>query len=176
MIAPTPGSGDADDLTTGSATVSIDAPAATVWELVSDISRMGQWSPENVRSEWLTAGKPAAASRFRGHNELGDLAWTSDCEVVDYEPHHAFSFRTIFVDIVGGESFDTDDDSTTTWRYEIRSAPDGGVTLTESFHQQWLADPDSIPNQLGERQRALIASCQATLERIKQAAENKDSR
>ena len=43
----------------------IEAPPAHVWELVTDIVRMGQWSPEYQGGEWLDgATGPAVGSRF----------------------------------------------------------------------------------------------------------------
>jgi len=52
----------------GSVTVHIDAPAERVWELVSDITRIGEFSPETFEAEWLDgADGPRAGARFRGH-------------------------------------------------------------------------------------------------------------
>ncbi len=36
----------------------IDAPADTLYDLVSDVTRMGDYSPENTGAVWL-AGRPA---------------------------------------------------------------------------------------------------------------------
>ncbi|MGB8503197.1 SRPBCC family protein, partial [Mycobacterium sp.] len=60
--------------TTGSANVHIDAPPLAVYRLVSDITRMGQWSPECYRCEWLDGATGATVdARFRGHNRLGRI-------------------------------------------------------------------------------------------------------
>jgi ribosome-associated toxin RatA of RatAB toxin-antitoxin module len=37
----------------GRATVHINAPPEKVYALVTDVSRMGEWSPECVRAEWV---------------------------------------------------------------------------------------------------------------------------
>ena len=48
--------------------VHIDAPAERVWELVSDVTRIGEFSPETFEAEWLDgADRPRAGARFRGH-------------------------------------------------------------------------------------------------------------
>ncbi|HAS09465.1 MAG TPA: SRPBCC family protein, partial [Acidimicrobiaceae bacterium] len=45
----------------------IAAPPQRVWELISDITRMGEWSPETTGGKWLKgATGPAVGARFRG--------------------------------------------------------------------------------------------------------------
>ena len=52
----------------GSVTVHMDAPPETVWALVSDVTKIGQFSPETFEAEWLDgATGPAVGARFRGH-------------------------------------------------------------------------------------------------------------
>jgi Polyketide cyclase / dehydrase and lipid transport len=46
--------------TTGQARVEIDAAPLTVYQLISDITRMGDWSPECYRCEWLNGATTAA--------------------------------------------------------------------------------------------------------------------
>ena len=42
----------------------IHAPAERVWAMVSDVTRMGEWSPEAVRAEWLDgANGPSVGAR-----------------------------------------------------------------------------------------------------------------
>ena len=44
--------------------VHIDAPAQRVWAVLSDLERMGEWSPECYRVEWLDgAHSPATPGR-----------------------------------------------------------------------------------------------------------------
>ena len=46
----------------------INAPPDKVWELVSDITKMGEYSPEVVEAEWLNgATGPSVGARYRGH-------------------------------------------------------------------------------------------------------------
>ena len=73
--------------TTGEARVEIDAAPLTVYELISDITRMGDWSPECYRCEWLNGATAAEeGARFRGHNRLGKVRWHTDAIVTVADP------------------------------------------------------------------------------------------
>lgn len=52
--------------------VAIAAPPESVHELLADITRMGQWSPECVRCRWIGAASAAVpGARFRGTSRNG---------------------------------------------------------------------------------------------------------
>ena len=65
----------------GSVTVHMAAPAGRVWDLVADITRIGEFSPETFEAEWLDGAEgPGAGARFRGHvrrNGRGPVYWTT---------------------------------------------------------------------------------------------------
>lgn len=44
------------------------ATPETVYELIADVTWMGEWSPESAGGEWLTGEPGAAGSTFRGDN------------------------------------------------------------------------------------------------------------
>ena len=107
-----------------SVTVHMAAPPLRVWELVSDVTRIGEYSPETFEAEWLDgADGPAVGARFRGHvkrNGIGPIYWTT-CRVVACEPGREFAFG------VGGG-----DNPLNVWRYQL--VPNGdGTDVTESF-------------------------------------------
>ncbi len=68
-----------------SVTVHVDAPPAKVWELVSDVTNTGRFSPETFEAEWLDGSTgPEVGATFRGHvkrNGRGPTYWTK-CTVV----------------------------------------------------------------------------------------------
>ena len=105
-------------------TLHIDADPRRVWELISDITRMGAYSPEVFEAEWLDgATGPAVGARYRGHvkrNERGPTYWTV-CEITECVPGEVFEFAVVMRDT-----------PTNTWRYEFAAA-DGGTDVTESF-------------------------------------------
>jgi len=95
-----------------------------IWELVSDVTRIGAYSPETFEAEWVApATGPAVGARFRGHvkrNGRGPVYWTT-CEVTESDPGRVFAFHVL-----------TNGRPTNTWKYELK--PGDGVTeVTESF-------------------------------------------
>ncbi|WP_406236818.1 SRPBCC family protein [Nocardia sp. NBC_01009] len=112
-----------------SVTVRMAAPAEEIWELVSDITNTGRFSPETFGAEWLGgATAPAVGVKFRGHvnrNGWGLKYWTV-CRIDACEPGREFTFTVLGP---GGAALNT-------WSYRFETV-DGGTDVTESFR---LAD------------------------------------
>ena len=54
----------------------VSASPERVYELVSDLPRMGEWSPENTGGKWVKgATGPAVGALFEGTNRLGKKKW-----------------------------------------------------------------------------------------------------
>jgi hypothetical protein len=66
-----------------SVTVHMAASPEKVWALVSDVTRIGEFSPETFEAQWLDgATGPAVGAKFRGHvkrNGKGPVYWTTRC-------------------------------------------------------------------------------------------------
>ncbi len=65
---------------TGPSTVSVfvAAPPETVYDLVADLTRMGEWSPETTEVRWLDGATQAkVGARFRGTNRNGFRRWST---------------------------------------------------------------------------------------------------
>lgn len=144
-------------------TVHIDAPPEKVWGLVSDITKMGEYSPEVFEAEWIDgAAGPAVGARYRGHvkrNEMGPTYWTV-CEVTECVPGEVFEFAVVMRDR-----------KLNVWRYEFAAA-DGGTDVTESFDlgdnlftKLWRPLGGFLREQRNKRDML------RTLERVKAAAE-----
>jgi uncharacterized protein YndB with AHSA1/START domain len=146
-----------------SVTVHMDAPPDRVWDLVSDVTRIGSYSPETFEAEWLDgATGPEVGSRFRGHvkrNGKGPVYWTS-CTVLASEPGREFAFG------VGAR-----DKPLNTWRYRLEPAG-GGTDVTESFELTDTAVLRLYWALLGwARGRTNRNGMRTTLERIKAEVE-----
>ena len=69
-------------------TVTVDADVDDVWEVVRDVTRVGEWSHECVGATWLGDSSSAIpGARFRGRNRAGLLRWGRVCEIVSAEPY-----------------------------------------------------------------------------------------
>jgi Polyketide cyclase / dehydrase and lipid transport len=145
----------------GKATIKIQAPPDKVYGMVSDVTRIGEWSPECVKAEWVDGNGPAVGARFRGHNKLNWLIrWSTTPTVKVADPGKEFMFET---GKPGKEQ--------TRWTY--RFAPkEGGTELTESFEALSYGGLQKLSAKPGKRTAKLTADIQQTLERIKQAAES----
>jgi uncharacterized protein YndB with AHSA1/START domain len=158
----------------GSVTVRIEAPPDRIWDLVSDVTRIGEFSPETFEAQWLDgADGPRPGARFRGHvrrNGRGPVYWTT-CTVTAAEPGREFAFS---VAGLGGATANT-------WRYSIEPAPAStgkpstgkpSTDVTESFEL-----PATLVNRLywllggPARLRTNLNGMRTTLERIKAVVE-----
>ena len=100
----------------------IAAPPERVWALVSDMTRMGEWSPEATGGRWLGgASGPASGARFRGTNRSGWQRWSTTCTVTACEPGRRFAFA-----VTAGPA------KVATWDYEIEPTA-SGCRVTESW-------------------------------------------
>lgn len=102
----------------------IAADPGTVYRLVSDVTRIGEWSPEARSARWIGgADGPAAGAEFRGVSRWGLVIWARRCVVEEAEPGKRFVFRTL------PEPGLSD---STRWSYEFQDVP-GGTRVTESY-------------------------------------------
>jgi hypothetical protein len=146
-----------------SVTVHMNATPEKVWALVSDVTRIGEFSPETFEAEWLGgATGPAVGARFRGHvkrNGRGPVYWTT-CKVLACEANKVFSFGVLMKDKV-----------VNTWGYEL-AASGGGTEVTEFYDLG-----ESLPTKIywaiagKARGRTNREGMKTTLERIKAVVE-----
>ena len=101
----------------------IAAPAAHLYEMVADLTRMGEWSPEAQGGEWIGgASGPALGAKFKGKNQRGWRKWSTTARVTDAEPGKQFAF---VVTAPGGMKV-------AEWSYTFEPA-DGACKVTESW-------------------------------------------
>ena len=142
--------------------IDIAAPPELVYDLVADVTRMGQWSPECYRCDWLdgaTAGAPG--TRFRGYNRLGGYQWERTAVVDSADRGRKFAFTTVD-DRTGRQE--------TQWHYTMEPSPSGTI-LTESFQFLWCSLRHRAAEMFIPRGRQVNRGIEETLLRIKRAAE-----
>ena len=100
----------------------VGASADAVWQMVSDLPRMAEWSPENEGGTWIKgATGPVTGAAFRGSNRHGGKSWKTVAKVVDAEQGRRFSFRVTAMGI-----------PVALWAYDITST-ESGCMVTESW-------------------------------------------
>lgn len=68
--------------------VTVEAEIDAVWDVVRDVTRVGEWSHECVGAEWLAGATEAApGARFRGRNRSGVFRWGRVCKIVSADPY-----------------------------------------------------------------------------------------
>jgi uncharacterized protein YndB with AHSA1/START domain len=147
----------------GEVSLHIKASPAEVWELVSDITRIGEFSPETFEARWRHGYDHAeVGAKFKGHvkrNGVGPTYW-SPCTVTRCEPERLFEFT------VG-----TDTTSLNNWGYRLQAQNDGTL-VTEYFRLE-----TSIPMRVywtlfgALRRRTNERGMRTTLERMKAVLE-----
>lgn len=147
------------------AVIEIAADAPTVWALVSDVARMGEWSPVCRRVEYLDgATSPSEGARFVGHNRQSGARWSRTCVINAYVPERELGFHTLFRDAVG-----------TRWRYRLEPS-DGGTRVVESYElvsmPRWVAAMQRIPGMTSRSRLETNRGMRRTLSQIKAAAES----
>jgi Polyketide cyclase / dehydrase and lipid transport len=73
--------------------IAVGRPAADVYAVVSDVTRIGELSPVCTSGTWdddAQAGKDGAW--FTGHNAIGEFTWDTRCQVVTAVPGREFAF------------------------------------------------------------------------------------
>jgi hypothetical protein len=130
----------------------IPADPLTVYDAVSDITTIGQRSPETHAAKWIKFGK-----KFKGYNHIGPLyRWSTVCKVTDDAPGRTFGFHVAWP-------------SNTSWRYDLAPADDGTeVTLTMTKMRPQAAPVIAIQHMVGVHDRAqhLRAGMEQTLKRL----------
>jgi Polyketide cyclase / dehydrase and lipid transport len=150
-------------LTSDSQQIVINADPERIYGLISDLPRMGEWSPECERVEWTGGSTTAAAgARFTGYNRGGPfrlMRWSRRGRVLAADPGREFAFVT---EEGGRES--------TVWRYRFEPVA-GGTRVTESYQVRWIPAWARIIDVPTNRHRELRQAMSHTLRRLRDAAE-----
>ena len=147
------------------ATADIAAPAAKVWSLVSDLPRMGEWSPENTGGRWIGgATGPAVGAKFRGTNRKGLRRWSTTCTVTAAEEGKRFTFDVTYGPL-----------AISTWDYTFSTTNGGGTTVVEEWTDRrpgWMKVASGPVMGVMDRAAHNQRGMEQTLALLKAAAES----
>lgn len=148
--------------------VTVQVSANTLYDLVSDITRTGEWSPVCTSCWWddkASAGQGGAW--FTGRNEIPGRTWETRSLVVAAERGREFAW------VVGGRFV--------RWGFTL-TPTHNGTTLTESweflpegiamFREKYSDEADA---QIAERTQQALDGIPKTLAAIKRIAESIDA-
>lgn len=149
-----------------SGTVEIAAPAEKVWSMVSDLPRMGEWSPENAGGKWKGGATGATVgAKFKGKNKNGRRVWSGPVTITEAAAPKRLEFAVAIGPIKGA-----------TWSYDI-TPTSGGCSVTQTW-----TDTRSAPLRIGAVTKLVTGQgdrpgyakvlIDTTLANIKKAAES----
>lgn len=147
----------------GTASIEINREPAVVFAAISDVTRVGEWSPECLAARWVGgATGPSVGAKFEGDNRAALLGltlkkWTTTSEVTRCVPDEVFEFVA---------------EGYTTWTYELE--PSGtGTRVTESFDYASQSGAQGFLYETVMRRPAgMVKGMEHTLERIKASVES----
>ncbi|GGC58208.1 SRPBCC family protein [Hoyosella rhizosphaerae] len=143
------------------ATIETTAPPAKVWQIVSDLPRMGEWSPQ-CRKSFFLGGEIGEGSLAININRKGFLVWPTRSRVVTFTPNEKVAFKVLDNNTVW--SYTLEPTQTGTRIIERREAPKGTTKVSQFLVKTVLGGNDDF-------EKELIEGMNLTLERIKAEAE-----
>jgi hypothetical protein len=142
----------------------IERPADEVYDLVSDVAKMGRWSPVCTGGTFDDDGQ-----WFTGTNAMGDAKWETRCRVVVADRGREFAFVNHGVE--GRVEM-------VRWGFRLRPLDDGRTEVTQTWevlpgYPEGLGtDDDGAKGVLDMMQGAALQGMPETLAALKQDAES----
>ncbi len=143
-----------------SASVDVEAAPEAVWEAVSDVARMSEWSPECRKIFVLGGGSTRVGTRMLGINRRGAAVWPTTSKVVRFEVGREVAWKVR--------------ESGATWSYELEPT-ESGTRLTGRRELPAYAPLTRLAGPLiggaAGHDDELAEGIRTTLERIKASVE-----
>ncbi len=104
--------------------VEVEATPQQVWDVLGDVTRVGEWSHECHTATWTPGSDGATVgAQFFGNNRSGRMSWGRRCTITESKPGRTLVYRTS-----GGIPPDS-----TEWRFDLGGLPSGGTRIRQSF-------------------------------------------
>jgi hypothetical protein len=147
-----------------SGSIVVRSSPEALYDLVSDVTRTGEWSPVCTACWWDEGQSAQVGAWFTGRNEVPGRTWETRSQVAVADRGREFAF------LVGG--------SLVRWGFTFEPVADG-TRVTESWKflpagRQLFAERfgDDAQRQVEDRTRAAHEGIPATLAAIKRIAES----
>lgn len=128
---------------TVSDTVDIDADPDTLYAMVSDPTRMGSWSPENLGATVIDpapGGEAYVGMSFVGRNKRGPATWVTRCTVTAADPGRRFAFRVHAIGVRKPRLRAAN----ASWEYRFESTAPGTTRVVETWTDDRTSWPDAV--------------------------------
>ncbi|TFV56231.1 SRPBCC family protein [Mycobacterium sp. PS03-16] len=143
------------------AQIDIDAPVEKVWSLVSDLSRMPQWSPQCRVMKTLGPLRPG--TRTLNLNRRKFLMWPTTCTITEVVPEKKVAFRVDANNTVW--SYELEPTATGTRLVETRNAENGVKKVSTVTVNALFGGVPSFEKELVEGMNESLARIKAAAER-----------
>ncbi len=142
------------------AEIEINAPVAKVWNLISDLSRMPQWSPQCRMMKSMGPLRPG--TRTVNLNRRNKLFWPTTSTITEVIPERKLAFRV--------------NANNTVWSYELEPTA-AGTRVVETRHAEngvkavSTMTVNAVLGGVPSFEKELVEGMNTSLARIKAAAE-----
>lgn len=145
-----------------SATIEIEASPTVVWEIISDLKRMGEWSPQ-CRKMIVRDTPVGLGTRTLNFNNQGALWWPTRSKVIEFIPERRLAFKVLENHSVW--TYELEPTTTGTRVTETRTIPHGVTGLSKFLVGRVMGGAEAF-------EKGLERGMGKTLQRIKGEAEH----
>lgn len=102
--------------------LTLDVAPGTLWSRITDVTRIGEWSPECEHGAWLDGAGPRPGARFEGRNRFpGGFVGEVVCVVTEAAEPHTFGWAVL-------DQHADPRRPSSTWSYTLRAGDTPGQT------------------------------------------------
>ncbi|MBB2890618.1 SRPBCC family protein [Flexivirga oryzae] len=144
--------------------IEIGAPPAEVWRVVSDLSRMPEWSPQ-TRKTIIRGGPARQGSLMVNVNRKGVRVWATRSKVVAFEPDKRVAWKIKENHAIWSFDLEPIGDGTRTKLIERRDVSGDTTKVSKFLVEKFMGGEEDFEQELTTGMRQ-------TLQRIRLAVES----
>jgi len=144
--------------------IEISAPPAEVWRVVSDLSRMPQWSPQ-TRKTIIRGGPIGQGSLMVNLNRKGVRVWPTRSKVISFEPDRRIAWKVKENHAIWSFDLEPLDDGNRTRLIQRRDVSGDTTKLSKTLIEKFMSGEQAF-------EQDLTGGMRQTLQRIRQTVES----